>query len=342
MAYYDNGILYVDNTTLSSMVKCPTHAVVRYGYNLKPRGWQAAPLESGIAIHNAIEVHYQGGRLHEVLEVFDASYYDYATHNQDANSRYGFTNVRECVESWCIRHPLDKLPYTIPDASHVEMPFDLQLHPRDPSIRYVGRLDALVARKATRQMYDMDGVPDGVKENLDPDALYVLDTKSTGQPWGDHELQFDLSPQMSGYVWAARQLFPNLKVVGVYINVVHTYMIPRDSGKCTVHKVDKSECRFLHPRHQLYGPKLRGKGELRQWRADAYQVAKAWKEMLDDQLIKRNLDNVPQTGKWIYRACTLCELHEFCKGGRRMDAYDFEQDEWIPGDLAERKGEHVR
>ena len=316
--------------------------MVRYGYNLKPNGHQTAPLEAGISIHKAIEVHYKGGALSEVLATFDDAYYDYASRNQDSNSRYGFTNVRECVESWCLRNPVESLPYTIPSPDHIEMPFDIQLHPSDPTIRYVGRLDALVARKTTRRLYDLDETPDEAKNNLDPDALYVLDTKSTGQPFGDHEEQFELSPQMTGYVFAGRALFPQHRVVGIYINVVHTFMIPRESGKCRTHGVDKSECRFLHPQHKLYGPKLRTTGEIRQWRVDAYTLAKAWKTMLDEQLAGRNLLNVPQTGKWIYRACTLCELHQFCKQGRRLEAYGFEEEEWIPGDLAERKETSVR
>lgn len=327
MAHYKDGILYVDNTTLSTLAQCPTRAMVRYGYNLKPRGWSAAPLQAGIAIHQAIEKHYTGGSLSEVLDTFHAAYYDWAVANVEIGDRLGYTNVMECVESWVIRNPIDKLPYIIPSPDHIEMPFDLQLNPDDPTIRYVGRVDALVQRKAGRQVDS---------EYINREALYVLDTKSSGAPYGNWAKQFELSPQMTGYTWAAKQLFPKATVSGIYINVVHTYMIPREAGKCRQHKCDYSECRFMHPNHQLIGPILRAAGEIEEWRVDAYNLAYNWKQMLDQQADGWDLNLVPQFGKWVYQACSLCELQQFCRAGRDMNNYDFEEESWIPGDLATR------
>lgn len=334
LAYVNDGVLYVDNTTLSTLATCPTKAMVRYGYNLKPNGWSAAPLQAGIAIHQAIEAHYTGGSLDHVLQVLQDAYYEWAVANVDITDRLGYNNVKDCVESWVLRNPVTELPYTIPTNDHVEMPFDLQLNPKDPSIRFVGRIDALVSRKLG---HDIDS------PYIARDALYVLDTKSTGQPFGRYEAQFYLSPQLTGYTWAAQQMFPEAQIVGCYINIVHTYMIPRQSGKCRKHNVSYDECRFLHPNHMLIGPLLRSKGELEEWRIDAYALALRWKNMLMEQGLLEgrtrslwDMRLVPQYGKFVYQACSLCELLDFCRTGRRVQAYEFEEDEWIPGDLATR------
>lgn len=336
MAVYENGTLYVDNSTLATLATCPTKAMVRYGYNLKPRGWSTAPLQAGIAIHKAIEAHYTEHSLHEVLAIFKESYFDWAVANVDIGDRLGYNNVEECVESWIVRHPIDSLPYVIPTPEHVEMPFDFPLNPNDPTIRYVGRVDALVGRKSSERIALNFATTSDMHQHLPRNALYVLDTKSSGAPYGNWTKQFELSPQMTGYTWAAQNLFPDATISGIYINVVHTYMIPRESGKCSQHKTDYSECRFMHPKHQLVGPILRTRGEIEEWRVDAYNLAHQWKRMLDQQDIERDLNLVPQFGKWVYQACALCELFSFCRAGRDLNAYDFEEEAWVPGDLATR------
>ena len=327
VAFQRDGILYVDNSTLTTLAQCPTRAMVRYGYNLKPSNWDAAPLQAGIAIHQAIETHYTGGRLEDVLDKLHEVYFDWATANVNVDHRLSFRNVLECVESWVLRNPVDNLPYTIPTPEHVEMPFDIQLHPKDPTIRFVGRIDALVGRKAGRQIES---------DYVDRDALYVLDTKSTGQPYGAFQKQFELSPQLSGYTWAAQHMFPDSHVVGCYINVVHTYLIPRQSGKCRKHGTSYDECRFLHPNHQLLGPIMRTRGELEEWRIDAYNLASTWQQLLKSQEGGKDLNQVPMFGKFVYNACALCELLTFCRGGRRLDGFEFDVEEWIPSNLAEK------
>lgn len=302
--------------------------MMRYGYNLQPRSWERAPLEAGIAIHKALEQHYQGQPLRVVLKTFRAHYYEYALNHVEPTDRLAFNNILECVESWVVRHPLAALPYQIPTPDHIEMAFDVPLDPADPTIRYVGRIDALVARKQTTQLDS---------QYIRRDALYVLDTKSSGAPYGDWALQFELSPQLTGYVWAASQLFPEQPIAGCYINCVHTLLLPTSAGKCRKHGTSYPECRFLHPQHQLVGPLLRPAGEIEQWRKDAYALARLWKSQLDDQETHgRDLSRLPMFGKWLYNVCPRCELRRFCQTGRDMNNYDFIQVEWVPGDLAQR------
>lgn len=327
MAVYDiaTGILYVDNSTLSAFAHCPTKAMVRYGYNVKPEGYTNTPMLVGTAIHKAVERHYEGGTLNDAIEALHEVYYDYALNNVPSDDRYGLPNVEAVVSSWIERNPLHVLPYHVADPQFVEIPFDFRLQVDDPYIHYVGRIDALVEPKVQ---------PAGETKKV----LYVLDNKSTGRNDGAFSRQFIIGSQMTGYVWAGQRLFPEYTIAGIWINCISTQVVPNSTRKCPTHRVLYSECGWLHPKHELLGPYLRAPGEVERWRKDAHALATQWKDMLDFQLNildKPDIDYVPQYGKWVYQGCSRCELLDYCRAGRPAN-WEWEKDEWIPGDLAER------
>lgn len=315
MAVYRDGILYTDNSTLSSFQTCPTKAMTTYGWNLVPVETSNAPAEAGTALHKAIEVHLAGGSLDEARQALHGAYYAFSLRIAHGD-RLGFDNVMLVLESWIERNPLNELPYSIRDARFIEMPFDF---PFGPGVRYVGKLDALVERS--------DGL-----------VLYVLDTKSTGNPDYKFRQQFNIGSQMTGYVWAAQQMF-NEPVAGIYINVVHVAVVPTSNSKCKTHKgFQYNECGYMHPKHELIGPKFRTPKELDAWERDAKALAQQWRQTylrFRDDIDA--IDELPQYGKWVYQACVLCDLHDFCRTGRNINSgVEFDVVEWQPGDLAER------
>lgn len=327
MALYYDGVLHVDNTILSSFATCPTYAVVRYHYNKRPFGYSNNPMIAGSALHKAIEQHYQGKSREEVVATLWEHYYEYATQNIASDDRYSWNNISAVLISWIMRHPVEQLPYTVPSDNFTEIPFAYQLDPNVPDIVYVGMIDAVVAQRAGSM------IPEELRAQQ---GLYVLDTKSTGRLDESFKKSFHLSSQMSGYVWAANFMFPEQEIVGVYINGVATTVVPTSDRKCSVHKRPYSECGFMHPAHELLGPFLRTPEEIEEWRWDAVTLAREWKRQVDQQGDSEDMSLVPQTGKFVYGACSRCELLDFCRLGRPLKTYDWEHYQWLPGNLAER------
>lgn len=319
MAIMADGILYVDNTTLSAVASCETKAMMQYGYNLKPAHYDNVPMDAGSAMHQAIEHYYMGGTVEESLEKFFDAYYDYSMRVMtEPNNRLSHYNLDLVLSSWFERYPIDELPYKIADPSHVEIPFDLPLT-KDGKIRYVGRLDARVQRN--------DGA----------DVWYVLDTKTTGRPDQKFHNSFEIGSQMTGYCWAEWQLTGRMPA-GVYINIVHAATIPTSHSKCYKHKALYSECGFLHPDHNLKTLR-RTETDVHAWWRDAIRLAERWRTLLEyygDNI--NNLEEVSQNGKWIYQQCALCEFRDFCRANRpiRDNSFEFIPNSWVPGDLAER------
>lgn len=328
MAVYNlaSKTLYVDNTTLSTFYQCPTKAVVRYGYNLKPVDYKNTPMQCGISIHKAIEAHYCGASEDDAISEWRRDYFDYAVDNVPSDDRYGLQNIEATLRAWIRRNPLHDLPYHIPDPAFVETPFDFALSPTRPDIRYVGRIDAITEPKTQQSA--------AIRSSRKP-TRYVLDTKSTGRVDRAFEKQFIIGSQMSGYFWASQQLWPEYDIGGIYINVVATTTVPNSERRCPTHRVNYSECGWIHPAHQLLGPYFRSPGEIEEWRIDALSLASQWKEMFESQLEQRDITKIPQYGKWGYQVCTNCELLDYCRSGRPAQ-FDFEEEVWMPGDLAQR------
>lgn len=313
--YRDTGILYVDNTILSTFASCETQAMMRYGYFLQPESDINAPMTAGIAVHKALECHYLGGTVDEALSALWESYYAFASEYIPAKDRLAYNNVVEIVRSWIWHHPLHKLPYKVL-PEYVEMPFCLPLV-EDGSIMYVGAIDNAGTRT--------DGA-----------GLYLIDTKSTGRIDTSFKLQFYLSTQMSGYMWALEELLGRMPTA-LYINVVDMRSVPNSNRKCYTHKTPHSDCGYLHMQHQLLGPYYRTTHAIKTWKKNAIRLAQQWKALLD-----RNLEDpamiarVPQSGMFRYQVCSRCSYQDFCRNDRVMREDIIETEEpWWPGTTAE-------
>lgn len=315
MAVVIDGVLHVDNSTLTTWAQCPTKAMIRYGFDLRLAHENNAPARAGTAIHAGIEAYFKTQSVALAKQAFDEDYYDYGTNVAGMDQRLCYENVKMVLSSWLEAHDIHKLPYVV-DPSLIEIPFNI---PIDDGVNYVGRIDAVVRKRTGEPGY------------------YVVDNKSTG--WIDQKWrsQFEIGSQMSGYVWAAEK-YLGLPVVGVYINAIHVGTVPYGTSRCRTHGVLMPECKLLHLKHEIIGPISRHRLEIDEWEKDAIMLAREWRRGLNEVGIPyTNIGLMPQTGKFVYQACGLCDFREFCKSGRRPSQLSnpeaFVRDPWVPGDL---------
>ena len=82
----------------------------------------------------------------------------------------------------------------------------------------------------------------------------VVDHKTTGfinSMWTD---QWAMDGQVTGYIWAARQLLRDKPVMGAFINGVQFSKLPNDGvRKCKDHGVKYAECGPMHAKWEVVG-----------------------------------------------------------------------------------------
>lgn len=301
-----HGDLLVDNTILSAFSTCSTRAMVLYGYDLEPVGNENMPAKAGQAIHSALETYLVNGSLDMALDRFNA---EYAGTEVPEGDRLEFGNVQRIIYHWMLDNPPASLPFEVIET---ELPFEI---PLVPGINYVGRIDAIVRPRHSNK-------------------LLVLDHKATGRLDALFKRQFTLSSQMSGYVWAAQQIFAPKRISGIWINAIDVSVIPSSNRSCRKHPGEKYiDCGIRHLKHEMLGPYYRSPRELQGWYQDAVQLAEAWRDFTeaygDDY---RMIQSVPQEGRWQYQACVMCPVHEFCTTGRKPGALrsTMQKRQWTP------------
>lgn len=312
----EKDILYVDNSILSTYVTCPLKAAISYGLDRRLTGSDVAHLKAGSAIHTALE-YYFGWPLDSdtPLQALEDEYKDWALENVSPKDRMNWHNVKLVLESWLARNPREELAFTI-NPEHIEIPFEVPLN-EDGSIIFTGRIDLIGYGQAGN-------------------SCFVIDNKTTGWVDSSKKKEYSINSQMSGYLWATKQLGWN--PAGIYINLVHTGIVPNSNSKCTKHAVTYEECGFEHMKHEWLGPYHRSPQELESWRTDALSWALEWRQVLrhlgDD--VSR-LKDIQQRGKWTYKTCTYCDWYDYCKGGQKDHwITNFTViDPWRPGVLGE-------
>jgi hypothetical protein len=248
-----DGRLAVDNSTLSSLATCGTQAMMAYGLSLRAPEGTNLPAEAGTAIHKAVEAYFKTGKRFEAIAKLKEVYEPIAERHAQPDDRLGYDNIARCLESWLDKYPPGQLPYDVVPGA-IEVPFQL---PLTKEVAYVGQIDAIVTPRGS-------------------DRLWLLDTKSTGRVDQKFKAQFSIGSQMSGYYWAAQQLF-NQEVEGIYINVVHAGKVPGSDRKCGTHGRKYSECGSWHMDHGVH-KYYRSEGEIEAWLADVkvLQTSRRW------------------------------------------------------------------
>lgn len=311
----EKGILFCDNTILSTFATCPLKAMISYGLDRKLQTDTNANLEVGRAIHKALEHYYLLDAPKVCLEVLRQEYEVWATTHLFDDKRLSWANIELVFKSWMDKNPQDRLPFRV-SPENIEVAFGVPLN-EDGSIIFTGRIDLLAhARHGS--------------------SLFAIDHKTTGQLDVRKKHEYSMTSQMTGYQWALQQMGHDIS--GIYINVVHTGVVPTSNRKCTTHKTYYGECGFLHLNHELLGPYHRSEEDLEAWRVDALSLAMEWRQLLD--YINGDWDkltHVMQRGKWLYQACALCPWANYCKGGQKQYwlTENTVEEFWCPGILGE-------
>lgn len=302
--------LYVDNSTLAALAACDTRAMLRYvhGYSSQEESFA---LQTGTAVHTALEVYFKTGERKPALQAFRAAYEDWALEHVPAapeksqlwTLRYAFENVRDIVRTWIKRHPLADEPYTVyPDLVEIGFAF-----PIADDVIFYGRYDGIVEEKASGQ-------------------YFVLDHKTTGQLTSDWAASFRLSTQMTGYVWAAQQLLDK-PVGGAIINGIQISKLPdiitnKDGSirKCREHGIGIDECRLTHVK-ESFAITQRDARQIEQWKRQALKLA-ARLQMLKTRFPE--IQDLPklQTQGMFAGACRYCDFKAFCETGRQVERVD--------------------
>lgn len=185
----------IDNTLLEAYKRCPQYMLKKYLHGLHERHI-SIDLHFGSAFHAGLEAGrkaFAGGAIPEVVRQATiqaaAQFYGAVAVAVPTGSPKTLGRLLEALNSYLIRWPLgqDSLPY---DVSGVEKPFQVPLgisHPETGvELVYGGRLD-LLARDA------------------DLGSPIIVDDKTTKylDSW---MLQWDTSPQITGYIWAMEQV----------------------------------------------------------------------------------------------------------------------------------------
>ena len=197
--------------------KCSTAAALRYIWGLTSKA-EKAVLLAGQAYHASVASHLVGEGIDTALVRFDEVYQDWSQVNVAADDKLAWQNTRLITQKWIEAHPTDGVavqgwPFTV---TYVEVPFEVPLTTVDGvEILFVGRMDV-------------------VGEYLN--GYVVVDHKTTGfinQLWSD---QWKMDGQVTGYIWAARQLLRDKPVMGAFINGVQFSKLPNDgTRKCKEH-----------------------------------------------------------------------------------------------------------
>lgn len=177
-----------DSSSLNTYVSCPRRYYWRYVRNLLPRDYKAAPLDFGTAIHEALRLWYTNHNAVKAIEAFH-DLWDERFADKKRTHEKGIDLLTGYFERYGKRDTFDWI-------SEPECVFKI----RFGSCFFVGRFDGVI---------NFQGTP------------YVIDHKTATRMGSNYFYQFRPDMQMTAYTWAAKQLFPDLDIRGVFLNILY-------------------------------------------------------------------------------------------------------------------------
>ena len=301
--------VYIDNSMLTTVAVCDTKTVVRYVQGQMSRT-EKATLNSGTAGHEAMAVYFKTGDAQAALDKFTEFYAEWAQANVPPEDGRSYENCFACLSTWFDNHPISKLPFiVVPDWIEIGFSFPLT---DDGHFVFVGRIDAIV-------------------RDLETDRLRILDHKFTGRVDGRFAKGFTMDSQFSGYIWAGQQQL-GIPIDGGFVNGVEFSKLPSDpQRKCAKHGVVFAECGFLHANSKIILVN-RTPQQIARWKASAVYLAKRYEELAAKYALPEYIPAVKQQGQFVYGACPMCDVYDFCAAGRptHMMSSLFQHSPWEP------------
>jgi len=252
----------------------------------------------GQAFHAACREHLQGQSVAKSMAAFDTIYKDWAQLHVSVEDRMNWANVSAITKRFMEAHAVEgqavkEWPFTI---ERVEIPFEILLTKVDGvEVLFVGRIDVLAKYLG---------------------YYVIVDHKTTGFLNDQWRQQWSMDGQMTGYCWAASQLFG--PVIGAFINGVQFSKLPDSDKRCSDHGMKYRECKLAHAKWELVGLLERNAAMIENWHADAVSMATTLYKMastIGDDL-DTYIEGLAQEGVWTGE-CRWCEFRKpACEIGR--------------------------
>lgn len=284
----------VSNSSLGSMCKCDTMAVLSKGLKLQAKKLKPAP-RAGTGLHVGLAEYSRGKSEKEILNAFLGDYEKYSRDNLDPSSEYWHENLVKVLTGFIRQCPVESLPFTF--------------------------IDEWTERRGVTVPLDDKGgflyefVLDGLGREKGSDELVIIDYKSTKKNL-NHPMwfgMFNMDSQFSGYPWAVSKLLGE-EVERSYIIGINIKQVPSSDMTCKVHSTKYSECGIYHVDYRTYQTD-RSEEQIKSWKRTALKRAKRLRNMClsynDISMVK-----YLETQGTFNNQCSWCDFDEFCKLGR--------------------------
>lgn len=187
----------VDNTAMSAYMHCPRD----FKYTILD-GWRAKERKQALAFgsiwHLLLEAHYKsGGDMNAVNMAFIDHENIVPNLGDYRNANRALTDYKAYRKKWNIEKDVRET-VGFPNNPMVEL--STAVMSDTINHEYAGKIDRVI---------EQEGLG------------YIEDHKTTSRLDSNYFSQFENSNQMMGYVWLGNKIVPDLKIVGVRINVSH-------------------------------------------------------------------------------------------------------------------------
>jgi len=263
--------------------------------------------------------------------------------------RLSYDNVRAILVAWLDRHKRTDFPWRVhPDDVEVPIVNTLYTTPHDeclcghalsrhtrregtePEERPCDMCVCATYRNCIKHVGKLDllGQPTGASGSYCP-----VDHKTTYKIDAKFVRQFDISSQLSGYLWAAGKLCdtPGHQLVA-FINAIELSQLPTSDRRCSKHGVQYNECSLEHMNCQVIGPIERTASQIERWESDAITFGirfhKLWSHAR--RFGADAMPDVPMEGTF-NNSCGWCEFREWCLFSRStLQTERFTHSPWEP------------
>lgn len=303
-------MLYIDNSILSSIIRCETLAVMNYVFHLDIKG-DSAPLKIGDVGHEVLADYFKGKSIEDCLSLFKKLYLEYSDLN---NLDIGFTypEVKFVIQTYMEENPIENFPFeTMTD--YVETGIEAELC---DGIMYYAKIDMPVKDRLLGLLAPMD---------------HKFRTGQFNSYWAS---KFDITSQLTSYIWAMRK---NFEKVGntAWVNGIHVPKggYPQSNRKCKQHGVLHKECKRDHVKWQIF-PTTRNEENINAWYQGAVYYARRFQELKEKFTNVYQIPGLMKQGEFDDGCVSpfKCNLIDWCKRGRRLEDIDrdFVIKKWSP------------
>jgi hypothetical protein len=300
-------IVRVDNTLLVNVAICDARAIAGNILHRRSKEDKIAA-DMGNVFHAALEEHFRGGSVDNVMFVFEAAYDALIPPGeQPAEPRFAKENVLRIMRRYIQVRPLERYPF-IPVKFEETVGFEIA-----PGIVFYVKRDLLVQDKNSGMMYPVDH-------------------KTTGRVTDYWAKRFRMTSQMTGYCWATSQE-TGKPCLECQVNAIELGKLPSGTAKCKSHKVPYNECGVEHAKFELL-TYSRTPEMIARWKQDAIILANRFRTLKTAFADVKLLPYAQRQGAFNGGCDNFCEHKKWCSMGFAESAMDSltVYEPWAPWD----------